>query len=419
MSTFDMASAGSPAAGAWPRLANALWRASVGALAAMPLGMAIAHRSSPLFLVLSALCALGATAAEGRLRGVAREALEVLMRPLGLTVLGFLGWSLLSVIWSDFRLVSLGSLGEFWLPVAAGFVLTLTLARRLNRQAFWLLGAAFLAACAMIVLELATGLTLRQSLGRRADSFIFNRPVITLLVLAAPLAAWFLGRFRHGWALALGLVLLLAGVALTSDSGAAVLGLAVAVPAALLAWSAPRTTLWAAAAAFLVALLTAPLLGPVAHGLMPPALHDKLAGGHTRERVEVWLSFGAAVREQPLLGAGFGISPRMAETEAGHRVSSGQATMLAIGHPHNTPLQIWVELGFVGVALALAAMLLTLRAIAGEPHLTRSASFALIAGAATVALVGHGAWQGWWAASLAAAVTWMLALVRTQPETKP
>ncbi|HZB63064.1 MAG TPA: O-antigen ligase family protein, partial [Microvirga sp.] len=134
---------------------------------------------------------------------------------------------------------------------------------------------------------------------------------------------------------------------------------------------------------------------------------------------DLWLSFGAAVREQPFLGAGFGVSPRIALTSVAQKVPKEQRTMLAIGHPHNASLQIWVELGAVGVALALAVVLTLLCTVAREPPMMASASMALIAGAATVALVGHGAWQGWWAASLGGAILWMLASTRTRPETRP
>jgi O-antigen ligase len=72
-------------------------------------------------------------------------------------------------------------------------------------------------------------------------------------------------------------------------------------------------------------------------------------------------------------------------------------------------MQIWAELGLVGALLAFAIFVLTIRSIRRQPHLVMSASLALTAGAAAVALVGHGAWQGWWAAALGAAVTWMLA----------
>jgi len=419
MNTLEMASTGHPVSGLRLRLAEHLWRMAVVVLALMPVGMAIAHRSSPVFLVLSALCALGATALEAKLRPVLREALAVLASPLGMAVLAFLGWCLVSIGWSEFRSTSLRAFGEFLLPLTAAFALALTLARRMTRLGFWLLTGAFILACFMMVFELRSGLVLRHSLGMRSDSFIFNRPVLTLLVLVPPLAAWFVGGVRHGWAFSIGLVLLLSGTALLSDSGAAVLGLIMAGLACAMAWFAPRWAWRLAGVAFAVAMIVAPAIGPISSNLISPSLHDAIAGGHSRERVEVWNSFGAAVREQPLLGAGFGVSPRMGETSVARKVPEGEQKMLAIGHPHNVALQIWVELGVVGVALALAVIFLLLRAVTRQSDLAGAFSLTLIGAAATVALVGHGAWQGWWAASLGAAILWMIAANKPQPETGP
>jgi len=236
MSTLEMAPAGSAITGHRLRLAEGLWRAAIVALALMPVGMAIAHRSSPVFLAASALFSLGAVAVEGRLRQVSRQGVSALASPLGAAVLAFFAWGLASVGWSEFKAVSLMAFGEFWLPVAAAFVLSQTLASRMTRVGFWLLAGGFVLACVMMVFELRTGLSLRHALGRRSHTFIFNRPVLTLLVLAPPLVAWFLGHVRHGWLPAAALVAVLCGTALASDSGAAVLGLAVAglaFPAAL------------------------------------------------------------------------------------------------------------------------------------------------------------------------------------------
>ena len=35
---------------------------------------------------------------------------------------------------------------------------------------------------------------------------------------------------------------------------------------------------------------------------------------------------------------------------------------------------------------------------------------ALLGGVAAVSLVGHGAWQGWWAAAVGAAIVWFRSL---------
>lgn len=420
MNTLPMASAGRPASDLRLRLAHALWRAGIAALAIMPFAMAIAHRSTPLFLALSTLCSVGAVAAEGQMRRLVRDALSALASPLGLAVAAFFGWSVISIAWSPFKTLSVMALGELWIPIACGFLLALVLPERMTRGAFWLLAGSVLAACLLILADLTTGLAARQAFGMRANTFIFNRPTLTLLVLMPPLLAWLVASGRRGWAWAVAVALAFVITLARSDSGAALLGLLVMGPVFLIASLRPRITGWLAAAACVLAVASAPFLGIISESVISPAMHEQMAEHHTRERVDVWRSFGAAVRVKPVVGSGFGVSPRMGTREAKVRwqVPRELRRMLAIGHPHSTPLQVWAELGAVGAFLALVVLLLLLRNLGRQPHMIRSLSLALFAGAAAVALVGHGAWQGWWAASLGAAVVWMLACKKTRLETQ-
>ena len=61
-------------------------------------------------------------------------------------------------------------------------------------------------------------------------------------------------------------------------------------------------------------LALAPVLGALGDRLIPASVHKDLSSSHSRDRIDIWTSFGAAIREQPILGGGFGASPRMAET---------------------------------------------------------------------------------------------------------
>ncbi|GEO13495.1 O-antigen ligase family protein [Microvirga aerophila] len=419
MNAIGTVSIGSPASVRRLQAAEMLWRVALGGLAVMPLAMAVAHRSTPLFLGVSALSALGATALEGRFRQLVRESASALFRPTGIAVLAFLALSVISISWSQFNDISIQALGEFWLPIAGAFILCQVLPKRMTRQAFWMLAGSVAAACLLIIVELETGLTLRRSLGMRADSFIFNRPSLTLLVLLPPLLVWLVTQIPRGWAVALAILVLVGAAVARSDSGAAGLGLIVMGLAFVSAWASVRATAIVMAAGFVAAMAMAPFLGPISESLIPPAVHKALAGGHSRERVAVWQSFGAAVRVQPGLGAGFGMSPRMRKSKIVWKVPKEHRRFLGIGHPHNLPLQIWTELGMVGAVLALAIVLLVIRAICRQSRLVASTSLALLAAAGAVALVGHGAWQGWWAASLGASVAWMLATCRTRLETRP
>jgi O-antigen ligase len=71
-------------------------------------------------------------------------------------------------------------------------------------------------------------------------------------------------------------------------------------------------------------------------------------------------------------------------------------------HPHNAPLQLWLELGVPGAALFAFGVALVWRALAhaGWPPLF----FAAAGGGLTIAFVGcfatYGIWQEWWLGTL-------------------
>lgn len=414
-----MALIDAPATDSRHLVAEGFWRAAIVSLALLPVGMAIAHRSSPVYVLLSTVFGLIALGVEGRLRFVLQDLRLALTSPLGLVVIAFFAWCLVSISWSEFKLVSWRAFGEFWLPIAAVLVLALILPEKITRPMFWLLACTFALAAIMMVAELRTGMFIRRTIKVRADTFIFNRPVLSLLMLFLPLTAWILGCVRKGWIYGLGLLALLTALELQSESDAAVLGLAIVGVTFPMAWYAPRLTFTLAALGFLAAVCLSPFIGFISAQLITPAMHQKMASSHSKEREQLWQSFGYVVQQKPLFGTGFGVSPRMLDTTVAKKVPFKHRWMLNIGHPHNAALQIWVELGAVGAVLALGIALLTLRMLWNLPHLSRSASLALMAGAAPVALVGHGAWQGWWAASLGAAIIWMQAASRFQTETKP
>ena len=66
-------------------------------------------------------------------------------------------------------------------------------------------------------------------------------------------------------------------------------------------------------------------------------------------------------------------------------------------HPHNTSLQIWLELGLFGALLACGFVIFLVRAAARHRH---PAGLALCVSALVIANFSYGAWQSWWLSSL-------------------
>ncbi len=82
--------------------------------------------------------------------------------------------------------------------------------------------------------------------------------------------------------------------------------------------------------------------------------------------------------------------------------------MLAVGHPHSAPMQAWVETGAVGALLLTLAGLLLLWRLRHFTARDLAPRLALVAASFAIAAVAHGAWQGWWIATLVIAALWLL-----------
>ncbi len=377
------------------------------ALALMPLAMALANRSSPLVVALAALCFLAAGLVADR--GSTLRALRApLASPLGLAALAFLGWCLVTALWSPFPAVTARAMREFAPTLLAAYILARLAPGRLPAFAGPLaLGAVALAGLA-IALGLALGMPLQTWLGQRTAAFVFNRPALTLVLLMGPVALFL---WRTGRPLLAALVLAFAGLGiLGSISGAAMLGLAAGVAMAVLALLLPRRVATGIAGLGLaLAVALAPVEGDVLERFMPEAAHARLVQSSSRARVAIARSFGAAVAADPWRGAGFGVAPRFAETPVAARIEPDLRPMLAVGHPHNSFLQVWTELGLPGAVLLALVLMLGLRAVHALPRPERTAALGLVAAAAAIAFVEHNAWAAWWTAGLGAAITWLRA----------
>lgn len=377
------------------------------ALALVAPAMALANRSSPLLVGIAALLFLAGAWAGHRERFL-REVLAPLRTPLGLAALAFLGWCALSLAWSPYPALGTRVLGEFLPTLVAAALLARLAPSRLPAWALPLAAILLALACLFMAASLALGLAPQQWLGQRAALFMFNRPLLTVLLLAGPLAA--LLALRGHRLAALALLAVTAFAILRSISGAAALGLLAGLAAFGAARLLPRRAAVGLMALVLgLAFALAPVEGDVLDRFMPEAAHARLTQSSSRARVAIAQSFGAAVAQAPWTGSGYGVSARFAEVPAARTLEPEMRAMLAVGHPHNSFLQIWAELGLVGAVLAALVAFLALRAAAGLPRLLFAASLGLGGAAVAVMFVEHGAWQGWWTAGCGAAITWLRA----------
>ncbi|WP_457104062.1 O-antigen ligase family protein [Methylobacterium sp. P5_C11] len=377
----------------------------------MPAAMVLANRSSPLVVGLAALAFLAGRWAEADARALRRRLLAPLATPLAGAALAFLAWALVSLTWSPFPAASLRALAEFLPTLVAAYLLACLAPGRIPAFAPRLGAVAVGLAGLLIAADLASDLALSRALGHRAAAFVHNRPALTLDLVAGPLALLLWRRRARGSAAAT-----LAAAALgvmRSISGAAQLGLLAGAAMAAAARLLPvRAGLGLAGLGLGLAVALAPVEGDLLARAMPEAAHDRLVQSSSRARVAIARSFGATVAADPWRGAGYGTSARFAETPVAQAVPAEMRVLLGVGHPHNSFLQVWAELGLPGAILAALALMLTLARIAGLPAPDRATALGLVACAAAIAFVEHNGWAAWWTAGLGAAITWMRAASR-------
>lgn len=384
-------------------------------LVAIPPMMWAANRSAPLLLGLAGLASLMAAWQAGEARAVLGSARRALLSPIGLSLLVFLIWALLSLSWSHRPGAGLRMHGELVVSLAAGCIVAWSWPRLAPRWALRALACSLALTGALVLLEVRLGPGARDALGLRSQAYIFNRPILTGLLLLAPLLNGLWGgpdvSFRDRLLAVLGAGGIVAAM-MAGESGAAKLGLILMVLTWLAARLLPRLTLAAVMAGFVALMALAPVLGPLADRALPPAVYERLARAHARERVDIWLSFGEAVQARPLIGSGFNSAAALLGHPVAGFVTPEHRPMLDVGHPHNAYLQAWVETGFVGVALLTAAGFLALWRLRHLPARELAPRLGVVVAALGVATVGHGAWQGWWIAALGAVVAWFLAGTR-------
>lgn len=371
---------------------------------------------------LLALASRGAAALEG-VAGICAFGL-VLTRPAAYparlrhpaALLGFLViWGALSARWSidpdRSLLLAARLLGLF----AAGLALAAA-APRIERPhrilAMLLAGAAL--GIALAAVDRATG--------GRVNAILHVRPylvtetnqlaiALAILVLPAVAAQW--SRLR-ALAAAVAVVATIA-IALSVDDTAKlalVLGISIA---ALVYWRrriVARVLVLISVLFVTLAPLTLPRLAHM------PRLFDTVDGfkesaGH---RLLIWSFVGNRIAEHPVLG--WGLDSSRAIPGGGIVIRPPHETWLPL-HPHNAALQVWLELGGVGVLpfVALLALLWYRVAGAGWPRLYAAAAAGSLAAALTIGLLSYGVWQEWWLGTLALAL--FAALVMGRVATRP
>jgi O-antigen ligase len=223
-----------------------------------------------------------------------------------------------------------------------------------------------------------------------------NQASISFAILLLPVSAMVVARGHKisGTLLAIAISATVYVLAGTAAKAALIAGL----PIALLLYRGGPAVARAAAVISIFTIVTAPLSFARLERL--PALTEsadsvKLSAGH---RLLIWSFAGDRIAERPLTGWGLDSSRAIPGGEG--LIRPGEIWLPL--HPHNAPLQLWLELGVPGAVLFALIVALAWWVLTNAPW--PPLFFAAAGGSLTTAFVGcfatYGIWQEWWLGTL-------------------
>jgi hypothetical protein len=327
--------------------------------------------SEDFILILWAVAVLGGLV-RGRGWEEARQWIGWFANPLGYLSICLIAYAFTTFAWSimtvDFSQVhALKRVGMF----AVATVVAKRLEAIPNEGFHQWFAAATAIGLVVVGIDGLTGYKLLQFFSGPAIDGRINPNAIALSLLLWPSLAALAAADRK--ALAALLWLLAGAVLINSPSQAAMVGYAAGTGALLLAWMLPRATVWLATAAALGGLLLAPLLPRIA-GIIANFLPDRfLVDASAVPRIEIWSAYAKSILSAPIFGQG--------------------ALSLGKSHPHNFPLQLWVEFGAIGAALGASLLLAAGIAFLRMEGPYRPYALAYAVAVYVNAYVGYGMWE--------------------------
>ena len=130
-------------------------------------------------------------------------------------------------------------------------------------------------------------------------------------------------------------------------------------------------------------------------------------------RIEIWNFVAGHIHEKPWFGHGIEATKHFISP-----VVLPVNDTTGVLHPHNSYLQIWVELGLAGAIIACLIVLLALRRIAQSDPAHQPLYFGVFGGVTIMLATGYGLWQSWHLGLIFAAAALCLIVTRVHPPSK-
>ena len=123
----------------------------------------------------------------------------------------------------------------------------------------------------------------------------------------------------------------------------------------------------------------------------PETLGDIGVRAAAFNRLEIWDAISKKIMLSPWVGYGLE-NIRETKLDMAHMYWKPETVL----HPHNYALQLWVELGLVGIVSFLAGFWLVIWRIKSMSQKDQLLALSLLVSIIAINLTAYGLWQGWW-----------------------
>jgi len=313
-------------------------------------------------------------------------------------------WSAVTAFWAPDPLGSLSLVVRIGLLFAAGLML-IALAGALDARQRALVGRWLTAGVGIGLVVLAEEIVLgapllgmaRSALADgRASAVDYNRGATALAMASWPAAAFL---WQRGWRWRALLLPLAAGAAVAlSESLAAGTGMVAGALVATAALVHRRAGHWVLVAMTALFLVASPFVAQTLYARNWQNV--EWLPFSAQQRVALWHTTAGLIAEKPLHGWGFDATRTIARQSFS---DPAQANGLLPLHPHSAALQVLLELGAVGGAIAFAILIVISGRLDRLPAPARPLGQASLAATLVIAGTAYGVWQNHWLATMLSA----------------
>ena len=309
-------------------------------------------------------------------------------------VLAFILYAGLSTFWSVNPKQGLAILGfEIFLPIV---LLTVALAlddEVMSSLDLNLCAYGFIASALVLVFETRSNMSLRHILGLRQWVGVMSHSGVTLAMLAPVAFVWLTHSSKPKAYAFLAIICLGLFFVVNDSSKLAMLGFIGAYFLYSRWLMSVRFYLFALLAAYVFlqpwiwSLLGADALSHTLLGFKASAVH----------RLHIWETFSRLTLLNPWHGYGIASGHVLHQFETiMAMLPSSLHEFVDVWHPHNNFLEIWLDLGLVGIVLFI---LFLFQVFKGQWLAVRG-HFASVIAILAVGACSHGFWQGWWISAI-------------------